>query len=202
MSHTNARRPLAEVKPAFDTARMKADIEWLAAPEREGRGPGSDGLEAAANYIEERFEHLGLAPFTPGGRTVDRYSQRFTVNGEDGRPVQVRNVIGVVPGTNPDLDEQALIVSAHYDHLGFGWPDSRAGAKGTLHPGADDNASGVAVMLELARLMADSKPARSIIFAAFSGEEEGLQGARSYVKAAQRQGARFPLSGHRSSTRT
>jgi peptidase M28-like protein/peptidase M1-like protein/PDZ domain-containing protein len=190
------RKALAEVKPPFDIGRMKADVEWLAAPAREGRGPGIQGLEAAANYIEERFEHLGLAPFTPGGRIVDRYSQRFTVTGENGQPQQVRNVIAVLPGANPDMKGQALVVSAHYDHLGFGWPDARAGAKGQLHPGADDNASGVAVMLELARLMADAKPERSIIFAAFSGEEEGLQGSRAYVAAAQRRGARFPLSGH------
>lgn len=190
------RKPLAEVRPEFDIDRMKADVEWLASPEREGRGAGTRGLEAAANYIEERFEHLGLAPFTPGGRIVDRYSQRFTVTGENGGPLQVRNIIGVVPGTNPDLKGQALVISAHYDHLGFGWPDARAGAKGQLHPGADDNASGVAVMLELARLMTGAKPERSVIFAAFSGEEEGLAGARTYVKAAQRPGARFPLSGH------
>jgi Zn-dependent M28 family amino/carboxypeptidase len=94
------------------------------------------------------------------------------------------------------LNGQALVVSAHYDHLGFGWPDVRAGAKGQLHPGADDNASGVAVMLELARLMADTKPERSVIFAAFAGEEAGLAGARHYVRAAQAPGASFALSGH------
>jgi aminopeptidase N len=190
------RKALAEIKPAFDIARMKADVEWLAAPEREGRGPGGHGLEDAAGYIEGRFESLGLAPMTSGGRIVDRYSQRFTVLGENGQSQQVRNIIGVVPGMNPALQGQALIVSAHYDHLGFGWPDARAGAKGQLHPGADDNASGIAVMLELARLMVDAKPERSIIFAAFSGEEEGLQGSRTYVTAARQRGARFPLSGH------
>jgi hypothetical protein len=189
------RKALAEIKPPFDTARMKADVEWLAAPEREGRGAGSRGLEDAAGYIEGRFESLGLAPFTPGGRIVDRYSQRFTILGE-GEPKQLRNIIGVLPGTNPDMNGQALVISAHYDHLGHGWPDSRAGARGQLHPGADDNASGVAVMLELARLMADAKPERNIIFAAFSGEEEGLQGSKAYVATAQRRGARFPLSGH------
>jgi hypothetical protein len=190
------RKPLAGPRSDFDIDRMKADLEWLASPEREGRGAGTRGLEDAANYIGERFEHLGLAPFTPGGRVVDRYSQGFTVKGESGEPLQVRNVIGVVPGTNPDLKGQTLIISAHYDHLGFGWPDARAGAKGQVHPGADDNASGIAVMLELARLISDAKPERSVIFAAFSGEEEGLVGARTYVKAAQLPGARFPLSGH------
>jgi aminopeptidase N len=190
------RKALAEIKPAFDIERMKADVEWLADPVREGRGAGSHGLDAAANYIAERLERLGLAPLTPGAHGDDRYFQFFTMTGETGAPLPARNVIGVVPGTNPALNGQALIVSAHYDHLGFGWPDARAGAKGKLHPGADDNASGVAVMLELARLMADAKPERSVIFAAFAGEEAGLVGARHYVRTAQAPGAPFALSGH------
>lgn len=190
------RKALAEVKLPFDIERMKADVEWLAAPEREGRGAGSRGLDAAARYIAERFERLGLLPLTPGARGDERYFQPFTMAGETGAPVPARNVIAVLPGTNPALNGQALIVSAHYDHLGFGWPEARAGAKGQLHPGADDNASGVAVMLELARLMANARPERSVIFAAFAGEEAGLLGARHYVRAAQASGAPFALSGH------
>jgi Zn-dependent M28 family amino/carboxypeptidase len=118
------------------------------------------------------------------------------MTGENAEPLPARNVIAVVPGTSPALNGQALIVSAHYDHLGLGWPDARSGAKGQLHPGADDNASGVAVMLELARLMANGRPERSVIFAAFAAEEAGLLGARHYVRAAQAPGAPFPLSGH------
>ena len=175
---------------------MRADVEWLASPEREGRGAGSRGLADAARYIAGRFERLGLAPLTPGARGDDRYFQEFSMTGEAGAQVPARNVIGVLPGTNPALSGQALVISAHYDHLGFGWPDGRAGAKGQLHPGADDNASGVAVMLELARLMANARPERSVIFAAFAAEEAGLQGARHYVRAAQVPGAAFPLSGH------
>jgi acetylornithine deacetylase/succinyl-diaminopimelate desuccinylase-like protein len=175
---------------------MKADVEWLAAPEREGRGAGSRGLDAAANYIAERFERLGLAPLMPAARGDDRYFQSFSMTGETGATLPARNVIGVLPGTNSALNGKALIISAHYDHLGFGWPDARAGAKGRLHPGADDNASGVAVMLELARLMANEKPERSVVFAAFAGEEAGLVGARSYVRAARAPGAPFALSGH------
>src|SRR5712671_6488149 len=190
------RKALAEVRPQFDVARMKADVEWLAAPEREGRGAGSRGLDAASNYIAERFEQLSLSPLTPGARGDDRYFQHFNMTGENGEPWPARNVIGVLPGAKEALNGQALIISAHYDHLGFGWPDARAGAKGQLHPGADDNASGVAVMLELARLMADARPERSVIFAAFAGEEAGLLGARHYVRAAQAPGAPFALFGH------
>jgi len=189
------RKALAEIKPLFDTARMKADIDWLAAPEREGRGAGSRGLDAAARYIAERFERLGLVSLTASAQGDDRYFQLFTMKGENDASVATKNVIGVLPGTNLSLNSQALVVSAHYDHLGFGWPDARGGAKGQLHPGADDNASGVAVMLELARLMANTRPERSVIFAAFAAEEAGLQGARHYVRTAQAPGAAYPLSG-------
>src|SRR5712672_2245568 len=147
------RKALAEIKPPFDIERMKADTHWHASPEREGRGAGSRGLDAAANYIAERLERLGLSPLTQGARGDERYFQPFSMTGENGERLAARNVIGILPGANPALNSQALVVSAHYDHLGFGWPDARAGAKGQLHPGADDNASGVAVMLELARLM-------------------------------------------------
>jgi hypothetical protein len=189
------RKALAEIKPLFDTGRMKADIDWLAAPEREGRGAGSRGLDAAARYVAERFERFGLVPLSASAPSDDRYFQPFSMTGENGAPVPTKNVIGVLPGTNPALNGQALVISAHYDHLGFGWPDGRAGAKGQLHPGADDNASGVAVMLELARLMANARPERSVIFAAFAAEEAGLQGARHYVRTAQAPRAAYPLSG-------
>src|SRR5262245_61838014 len=189
------RKALAEIKPLFDTARMKADIDWLAAPEREGRGAGSRGLDAAARYVADRFERLGLMPLSSGAQGDDRYFQPFSMTGENDAPVSTKNVIAVLPGTNSALNGQALVISAHYDHLGFGWPDARGGAKGQLHPGADDNASGVAVMLEIARLMANARPERSVIFAAFAAEEAGLQGARHYARTAQAPGAAYPLSG-------
>src|SRR5262249_37301397 len=75
------RKALAEIKPAFDTSRMKADIEWLAAPEREGRGAGSRGLDAAARYIAERFERPGLLPPSSSAQGDDRYFQPFTMTG-------------------------------------------------------------------------------------------------------------------------
>src|SRR5882762_9773532 len=75
------RKALAEIKPLFDTGRMKADIDWLAAPEREGRGAGSRGLDAAARYVAERFERLGLVPLSASAPSDDRYFQPFTMTG-------------------------------------------------------------------------------------------------------------------------
>ena len=70
-----------------------------------------------------------------------------------------------------------MVLGAHYDHLGLGWPDVRGDNRGQVHPGADDNASGVAVLLELARILAPRwRPERSVVFAAFAGEEAGRLG--------------------------
>ncbi len=103
----------------------------------------------------------------------------------------VANVIGYLPGTKAEWQSQSVVVSAHYDHLGLGWPDVHKGDEGKVHPGADDNASGVSVMLELAHVLSGAeKPQRSIVFVAFTGEESGLAGSRYYVE----HGGRFPAA--------
>ena len=97
------------------------------------------------------------------------------------------NVVSVLTGSDPSLRDENLVIGAHYDHLGlghYGARDSRAA--GTIHPGADDNASGTAVLLDVARRFAQlpGKPARTIVFAAFSAEELGLYGSRHFVDVA------------------
>jgi len=94
------------------------------------------------------------------------------------------NVIGVLPGSDPKLKDETIVIGAHYDHLGFGGEGSGSLSATTgIHHGADDNASGVAGLLELARMFASQnpKPRRTIVFIAFSGEEEGLIGSNYYV---------------------
>jgi aminopeptidase YwaD len=91
------------------------------------------------------------------------------------------NVIGILPGTDPKLKNEAIVIGAHYDHLGRGGAGSLAPREGEIHHGADDNASGTAGMLELARIFSAQKPRRTIVFIAFSGEEEGLIGSNYYV---------------------
>ncbi len=90
--------------------------------------------------------------------------------------------MGILPGSNPQLDKESLVIGAHYDHLGMGWPDVRHDNQGKIHYGADDNASGIAVMLELARQIAPKwQPQRTIIFIAFTGEEANLLGSTYYA---------------------
>jgi hypothetical protein len=184
------RAALAALPSPIDQSRLKADVDWLADPAREGRGVGGAGLEAAAGHITNRLKDLGLKPL-PGAAD---FFQPFTMNGPEKKPVAVKNVVGVIEGSNRAFAGQAVILSAHYDHLGRGWPDVRGNAVGKIHPGADDNASGVAAILELARLMKDQKPERAIVVVAFSGEEAGLLGARHYVSAAKAPSFPFPLS--------
>ncbi|MBC7933470.1 MAG: M20/M25/M40 family metallo-hydrolase, partial [Rubrivivax sp.] len=93
------------------------------------------------------------------------------------------NVVGILEGSDPGLKSEAIVIGAHYDHLGHGGAGSLAQKEGEVHHGADDNASGVAGMLELARLITTQRPRprRTLVFIAFSGEEEGLLGSNYYV---------------------
>ena len=189
-----SRAPLARLPAVFDGAAMAAQVQWLADPAREGRGLGSAGLEASARHVAEAFRAVGVQPAksstppgTPSvtmiGANLDDYFQdfEFTPAGAQ-QPVKARNVIGVLPGSNPAFANEAVIVSAHYDHLGRSGPGVRVGEIGQVHPGADDNASGVAVLLELARTLANAgAPPRTLVFVAFSAEESGLQGSKHYV---------------------
>ncbi|HJZ79881.1 MAG TPA: M20/M25/M40 family metallo-hydrolase, partial [Pyrinomonadaceae bacterium] len=93
------------------------------------------------------------------------------------------NIVGILPGSDPKLKNEAIVIGAHYDHLGRGGEGSLAPREGDIHHGADDNASGTAALIELARLLSvqGPKPRRTIVFVAFSGEEEGLIGSNYYV---------------------
>jgi len=96
------------------------------------------------------------------------------------------NVVGILPGSDPKLKGEAIVIGAHYDHLGRGGAGSLAPREGEIHHGADDNASGTAGLIELARMLStqNPKPHRTIVFIAFSGEEEGLIGSNYYVNHA------------------
>ncbi len=100
------------------------------------------------------------------------------------RMVEVRNVVGTIPGTDATLSHEVVIVGAHYDHLGFGGDGSLAPDARSIHNGADDNASGTAALMEVARIIHSSgkNPSRSVLFVAFTGEEKGLWGSAHYVQ--------------------
>ncbi len=173
------RKALATLAPAFSAKRMMKHVEYLASRKMKGRGLGTKELEEAAGYIAEQFKQAGLIP----AGDDKSYFQNFIHKFKDKGKIKIKNIIGIIPGNDPELKNTYVVVSAHYDHLGLGWPDVRKGNKGKIHFGADDNASGVAVLLELAKAMGKtSKPKRTIVFAAFSAEEAGLLGSKYFVK--------------------
>ena len=195
------RAALAQLPAVFSEQEMLTSVQWLAAPEREGRGLGTVGLDAAGEYVAGQLRSAGLAPGGDAGSYFQEFPVESTpaVNGSvASAPVRpgttARNVIGVLRGRNPDFDGQWILVSAHYDHLGRNGIGVRVNELGQIHPGADDNASGVAVMLELARrFAAEAAPQRSLVFVGFSAEEAKLQGSKYFAAHPQP----FTLSGLR-----
>lgn len=171
------REPLENLAPLFSSQRMMGHIKYLASAELEGRGLGSAGLEKAGQYIAELFRGVGLEPAGENGAYFQTWEAPL---GPEQKPVTLRNVVGMIRGKNPGLRDQVLVLCAHYDHLG------------NSYPGADDNASGVGVMLELAQALAKNlKPERSILFIGFTGEESGLLGSAYFVE--QLKNGRLPL---------
>lgn len=179
--------PAASSQTPANGVRMHRDVSYLAHDAREGRGMGTAGLDSAAAYIAREFQQAGLQP---GG--AQNYFQPFSVDPSapvlahcNIKPAPVRNVIGIQPGKGR-LAGQVVIVGAHYDHLGLGGCSSLSpDSAGKVHNGADDNASGTAGIMEMARLIRGRiqgvADARTIVFIAFSAEELGALGSHFYV---------------------
>jgi Zn-dependent M28 family amino/carboxypeptidase len=152
--------------PQPEQARLREVVETLASPEFGGRS-GAGGEKAAA-YLIDQFRRLNLRGLFQGD-----YIQ--PIPGREPGTRIGRNVGALIQGSDPVLREQCVIVAAHFDHLGV--------RGGKLFPGADDNASGVAMMLEVARCVVQArlKPRRSVMFIGFDLEETGLFGSRYFV---------------------
>ena len=156
-----------------------AAVRYLADDALEGRRAGSAGERCAGDYLAAEFARMGLKP-----AGTDGYFQEvplFSVLNPHAGGGTGRNVIAALEGVDETLRREWIVIGAHYDHLGDGGPGSLASSRG-IHNGADDNASGVAAMLRAAaRLAAGPRPARSILFIAFTGEESGLLGSAHFV---------------------
>ncbi|MEO5903508.1 MAG: M28 family peptidase [Gemmatimonadaceae bacterium] len=165
-----------------DAIVIHDDIAYLASDRLEGRLTGTAGNDSAAAYLARRYATLKLREGSPG------YLQKFVARSAadahagvtTGRPTQ--NVVAILPGSDPRYSGQYIVIGAHFDHLGretqFALDPE---AKDAIRNGADDNASGTAAVLQLARMLSAIHPRRSIIFANFSGEEEGLLGSQWFV---------------------
>ncbi len=169
--------------------KIKEDVAFLADDKLEGRQTGTKGEKAAADYIASRFKSLGLEEKGTKGYfqefsfkpKTDPHSQvKFTETNTDSTLTGI-NVIGFINNNA----KETIVVGAHYDHLGYGSEGSLyRGEDKAIHNGADDNASGVAVMLNLASKLKNSDKGNNYLFMAFSGEEMGLLGSNYFVKNA------------------
>ncbi|HEY8146017.1 MAG TPA: M28 family peptidase [Kofleriaceae bacterium] len=140
----------------FDPAALEADVRFLASDEMRGRAPDTPEDVAARAFVAERFACLGLAP-----GMGQSFQQPFTAPDD----LATANVVGVLRGGDPALAGEIIVVGAHHDHLGE--------KGGKIYNGANDNASGVAVLLAMAKAMVtrSSPPRRTIVFATFGYEE-------------------------------
>lgn len=174
------------VQPARVDARetaLRKHIQYLASDKLEGRRTGENGATIAAGYIANEFAKIKLKPGAKTASGKRGFLQEFPGKSADpAKAVVGYNVIGVLDGRDATLKNEAIVIGAHYDHLGKGGEGSLAPSSTDVHHGADDNASGTAAVIELARAFAKAKNnKRTIIFIAFSGEEEGLFGSKFYV---------------------
>ncbi|HEX9663626.1 MAG TPA: M20/M25/M40 family metallo-hydrolase [Candidatus Binatia bacterium] len=176
----------------------RGQTELLSTASSLWRGGGSlVAAQAKRDVVEKRLAARGISLAAlkekidgtekPASMPLPGMTAAIQVNLAEVRR-RAENVVAVLPGGEPSFRDENIVIGAHYDHLGLGHYGGRdARAAGTIHPGADDNASGAAVLLDLARRLAQLpvKPARTIVFAAFSAEELGLFGSRHFVDSAQ-----------------
>jgi hypothetical protein len=172
----------AQSSPQVDADALMQTVRALASPTLEGRLTGTAGSREARRYIRDAFIRIGLAAAGTAG-----YEQPFSFTRSSARragpadpPGQGRteypdaaNLIGRVAGT--DSGAKAIVITAHYDHVGV--------RGGRIFPGADDNASGVAALIAVARYAIANRPRHPMIFAALDAEELGLEGAKAFLRA-------------------
>ena len=164
---SSSYRAALETIKAGDLGRC---VDWLADEQREGREAGTQGGRAAGEYLAQEYARCHLR----GGGT-EGYFQPF--------PPNYRNVMAIVAGSDPKLRDQVILVGAHYDHIGYGGGGLSLAGYGAIHPGADDNASGTAAVVGLAKAwtVLNGSPKRSVLFVNWDGEEKGLLGSKYWV---------------------
>lgn len=161
----------AQTDPSPD--KLREHVAILASDSLLGRGFGTEHGLSAARYIARQFEEAGIQPLN--GTYLHPFNHRQGILNIDGT-----NVVGIIPGNDPALKDEYIVLGAHYDHLGWKVEDGDT----VIYNGADDNASGTASIIEIGRGLASSRESlgRSVIIAAFDGEESGLIGSTRFVK--------------------
>ena len=152
---------------AADSASVMEELRYLSSDSLEGRRTGEPGNALAQEFILAAFQEAGLLePESGFSQPFEFRRRRDNTSGMRGA-----NVVGYLPGTDPALG--AMVLTAHFDHLGI--------RGGEVHNGADDNASGTVALLSMARYLARNPLRHTVVFAALDAEEMGLRGARAFV---------------------
>ncbi|SEL51624.1 Zn-dependent amino-or carboxypeptidase, M28 family [Pseudoxanthomonas sp. GM95] len=174
----------ASLLSSISADAMRGHLSFLASDALEGRGTPSRGLDIAAEYIASQFRAAGLEPLGDDGYFQTADWRKIAPEKERAKfadapePLTVRNVVGVLRGSDPALSKTYILVTAHYDHLGI----RKDKGDDPIFNGANDDGSGTVSVIELARAFAAQKerPKRSIVFMTVFGEEHGLVGSRYY----------------------
>lgn len=174
-----SKKVKAAIKSAMNSISVeaaRAHIGFLASDCLQGRKAGENGSRVAAAYIESMLRQYGIAPLDTVYKQPFELTHKFTWK-KDSINMKMANVIGMIPGRKSD---EYVIVGAHFDHVGIGTPVDGD----SIYNGADDNASGVSAVLQIARAFAESgiQPERNVIFAFWDGEELGLHGSAYFVR--------------------
>lgn len=158
-------------------ANLRRHIDYLCSPHLEGRLAGSDGERLAAGYLYDQLEAVGLEMFT------DRNGDTFTIVGTDSNRIVSQNIVGILEGEDHALREEYIVIGAHIDHLGYYTVNIDGTEQKRIYPGACANASGVAALIETARLVREHIPAprRSIVFVGFGAMEQEFAGSRFFA---------------------
>jgi hypothetical protein len=187
--------PPAPPAPLASGDELREIVSVLAADSLEGRRTGTPGSARASHFLAERMRRYGLEAggdsgyfqpvlyqrITGGPEGPDAPGLKLAAGAKDtagGALVTDYNVIGLVRGSDPAVRDQAVVLGAHFDHVGIGKPV----AGDSIYNGADDDASGVAVVMAAARALAKQPGRRSVIFLLTSGEEFGVLGTQHYLE--------------------
>jgi len=156
----------------ISSGELEEWMNYLASDQMKGRQNGSPEMADAAHWIAGKFQDFKIRAVYPDGDLI----RPFTFQTRGGQSINERNVVGIMEGTDPELKDEYIIVTAHFDHVGI----RSAVENDSIYNGADDNAAGTCTLLGVAKTFAENnfQPGRSILFAAVSGEEMGMQGSR------------------------
>ncbi|MFI2741693.1 M28 family metallopeptidase [Zhouia sp. PK063] len=169
---------------AITQPELKAHIAFLTSKKNAGRYPGGKLNKNVINYIIKDFRKNGIKKYNGTYKQPFMAHLRVKKGAPEKPDVQTWNVIGYIEGNDPKLKNEFIVLGAHYDHLGFGGGPSSKSNKIAIHPGADDNASGTAALMEIGEKLAahQSQLKRSILLIAFGAEEQGLLGSTYFTE--------------------